>query len=177
MAWRVVVQPDKKYAIFSDVVDNFTLFNMSREEAVDYCFTEISDNEKHYREQCRRLDVIRPFTSEEYWRLSAEEKVKRAEEAPERWEEELKTIENVHGNKGIAEVLEYVKRGYSHWPLLQQEQEKERRFKKGDKAHTFVGEEILIEELLPNQWYRVKHPKGFELWKDWELQPLEKARL
>ena len=173
MAWRVVVQPDKKYAVFSDVVDNFTLFNMSRAEAVDYCFVEISDGERHYREQCRRLNVIRPFTSEEYWKLTAEEKVKRAEDAPERWEEELGTIKNIHGEDGVREALGWVKRGYSHWPLLQEDREKKRQFKNGDKAKTLHGEEVLIEELLPNEWYRVKHPKGFELWKDWELQPME----
>lgn len=178
MAWRVVVQPDKKYAVFSDIVDNFTLFNMTREDAVDYCFTEIKDGEEHYREQRWRLGVDRVHRDSmpsdlAIWRGQAEGKVERAEQEPGRWDDELGTIKNIHGAVSVKKVFVWVKRGYSHWPVLQEAREKERRFKKGDEVQTRLdGAVVRIKELLPNQWYRVDHPKGHALWRDYELEPV-----
>jgi plasmid maintenance system antidote protein VapI len=40
MGWRVIKQPDGKYARFSDVVDNFTDFNLSREGAIRLCMRD-----------------------------------------------------------------------------------------------------------------------------------------
>jgi hypothetical protein len=34
MPWRIVVQPNQKYARFSSVVDGFTHTNMTRDEAI-----------------------------------------------------------------------------------------------------------------------------------------------
>ena len=35
MAWRIVVQPNGKYAKFSDVVDNFTDYDMTKDEVFE----------------------------------------------------------------------------------------------------------------------------------------------
>jgi hypothetical protein len=35
MAWRIVKQPNGLYARFSDIVDNFTHYNMDRNEAIE----------------------------------------------------------------------------------------------------------------------------------------------
>jgi len=40
MAWRFVRQPNGKLARYSDVVENFTHFNLSREEAVRVALAE-----------------------------------------------------------------------------------------------------------------------------------------
>lgn len=79
MAWRIVVQPDGRYARFADPVDNFTHLNMTREEALEVC-----------REYLGRID--------------SEEKVQRAEKEPGRWANELETIEVVHGRDARMEM-------------------------------------------------------------------------
>ena len=178
MAWRVVVQPDKKYAIFSDIVDNFTLYNLTREDAVDYCFTEVKDGEEHYREQRWRLgvDKIHQDTKPSdlaTWKGEAEAKVCRAEENPGRWKEELETIRTIHGARELKKVRGWVRQKRSHWPLLKKDLEKKRRFKKDDQAKTRLdGTLVKIKELLPNQWYRVDHPRNHALWRDYELDPV-----
>ena len=72
MAWRIVKQPNGKYARFADPVDNFTHYNMTREEAVKYCQDEMG-------------------------LVEGEEKVHRADENPGRFNEELGTVQAIHG--------------------------------------------------------------------------------
>lgn len=72
MAWRIVRQPNGKYARFADPVDNFTHFDMTHEEAVEYCQDEIGLK-------------------------AGETKVLRADEEPNRWKDSLETIEAIHG--------------------------------------------------------------------------------
>ncbi len=74
MAWRIVVQPNGKYAGFADPVDHFTHYDMTREEAFDVC--------------CRERDM---------GPQAAEEKIRRAEGEPYRYAEALETIEVIHG--------------------------------------------------------------------------------
>lgn len=74
MAWRIIKQPNGLYAKFSDPVDHFTFYDASREEAVKYCQDEIGLAE-------------------------GLKKVERAEQIPERFVDELKTIEAIHGLK------------------------------------------------------------------------------
>jgi hypothetical protein len=73
MAWRIVKCPNGRYARFTEVVDNFTHYNLSREEAVELCIEK----------GCTPL--------------GAEEKVKRADDKPSRYAEELQTIKVVYG--------------------------------------------------------------------------------
>lgn len=81
MAWRVVVQPNK-YARFSDVVDCFTHMNLNRADIVDLC-----------REYMGRED--------------SENKVKRGEEDPTRWQDELRQIEAVYGRDKVDQIVQY----------------------------------------------------------------------
>ena len=72
MAWRIVKQPNGKYAKFVDTVDDFTEYDMTREEAVKLCQEEIGLN-------------------------AGKIKVDRADEAPTRWDDALRTIQEIHG--------------------------------------------------------------------------------
>lgn len=92
MAWRIVKQPNGCYARFSDVVDDFTHMNMTREEALDVCLHEGGD-------------------------ALAENKLKNADEdqvllgtvpkdAPKglhRWHHSLEKIRIIHGPKTMGE--------------------------------------------------------------------------
>jgi hypothetical protein len=40
MAWRIVKQPNGRYARFSEVIDNFTDVDMSRADALEMCCDE-----------------------------------------------------------------------------------------------------------------------------------------
>jgi hypothetical protein len=75
MVSRVVVQPNGLLARFSEVVDNFTHYNMTKDEAV-----ALYQNEYH----------LRPS--------DAESKVQRAFDDPGRWISSLDDIRCIHGN-------------------------------------------------------------------------------
>ena len=72
MAWRIVKQPNGKYARFADPVDNFTEYDMTREDAVKFCQDELGPK-------------------------SGREKVDRADAEPGRWKDSLEQIELIHG--------------------------------------------------------------------------------
>lgn len=72
MAWRIVKQPNGKYARWADPIDNFTHLNMTRGNALRLCHDEIG------REQ-------------------GDKKVWNADHAPHRWQEALEKIELIHG--------------------------------------------------------------------------------
>jgi hypothetical protein len=72
MAWRIVKQPNGKYARFADPVDNFTEYDMTREEAVKFCQDDLGLK-------------------------SGREKVDRADAEPGRWKNSLEQIELIHG--------------------------------------------------------------------------------
>lgn len=91
MGWRFVVQPNGKFARFSEIVDDFTHFDMTRDEALSLYYAENGRSDQH----------------------NAEGKVKRAEEHPERFEEDLVIVGEVHGEaimderrKELTEILE-----------------------------------------------------------------------
>ena len=72
MGWRLVRQPNGLLAMFSDIVDDFTAYDMTDEEA----FIECRDK--------GGVDVAR-------------QKIQRANEHPERFDDEIETIELIHG--------------------------------------------------------------------------------
>ncbi len=95
MAWRIVRQPNGRFARWSDVVDTFTRFDMSEREAV---------------EECRNYPGMGA--------LEAAEKVERAKRDEDpytgkarpgdglaRWRECLRVIETVHGAE-VRRVVE-----------------------------------------------------------------------
>ncbi len=74
MAHRAVLQPNGLYARYSDIVDHFTHFNLTREDLITvYEFMPQFDLEK------------------------ATGKLDRADAHPERFDEEIETITSVHG--------------------------------------------------------------------------------
>ncbi len=71
MAWRIALQPNGKLARFSDIVDDFTHFDMSEEDA---------------RKMCESMGLG------DYTR-----KINAAYENPERFDQEIETIRLIHG--------------------------------------------------------------------------------
>ena len=90
MAWRIVVQPDGKYARFSEVVDGFTHINMTRDE----CYEML-------RESLAPRD--------------AEGKILRAEQNLHRFKEEVETIKNIHGEEELQRQLSQFEFLYEPW--------------------------------------------------------------
>lgn len=83
MAWRIVQQPNKLLAIFSDIVDDFTWYDMTEEEAVQVCIDEYDMGPK-----------------------SAREKVQRGVDAGmARWNDEIETIRSIHGDTRADECI------------------------------------------------------------------------
>jgi hypothetical protein len=80
MASRAIKQPNGLYARFSDVVDDFTDINCSREE----------------------LHIV---FRDEGGISSADRKLKDADENPQRFEEEMESIREIHGDTVADERL------------------------------------------------------------------------
>lgn len=73
MGWRIVQQPNGMLARFSEIVDHFTAYNMTYDEAIEEC--------------CQHMG-----------RIEAPDKVQRGIDAGiERFEEAIEIIEAVHG--------------------------------------------------------------------------------
>lgn len=75
MAWRIVEQPNGLLARFSDIVDDFTHYDMTDEQAEKLCIEEYDMGKK-----------------------SAAEKVRRGRADKSRWPDEIDTIRMVHGD-------------------------------------------------------------------------------
>ena len=80
MAWRIVQQPNQLFAMFSEVVDNFTHCNMTRDEAIEVC-------------------------KEEGVRFGVEGKIQRAIDNPDRFEEAIKIMRSIHGESAVKEFM------------------------------------------------------------------------
>lgn len=75
MGWRIIKQPNGKFARFSEVVDDFTHYDMEEEEAVELCRDEYDMGQ-------READV----------------KVANAVKNPHRFDEAINTIKLIHGS-------------------------------------------------------------------------------
>ena len=86
MGWRFVRQPNRKIARFSEVVDHFTHFELTEEEAVNLCIDEYQLSQ-----------------------TEAEKKVSRCDDVPagysSRWEEALKSVRLQHGDQQAEEII------------------------------------------------------------------------
>jgi hypothetical protein len=87
MAWKLVEQPNGLLARWSDVVDNFTDYDMTEFTAYNLCRQEYGMMEK-----------------------PAGDKISRARENPLRFTECLETIEQVHGASTRDEMNELLSR-------------------------------------------------------------------
>lgn len=88
MAWRFVQQPNGLLARFSDIVDDFTDYDMTHRDAVRLCMTEhgMSTKEAH-------LKVERGWMA-----------------GMTRWPDEIETIRSVHGSPVAKERVEMLSR-------------------------------------------------------------------
>jgi len=90
MAWRIVKQPNGKFARFSDIVDDFTAMDMTEPEVYSLCRVHLGIKDAERKVQAGMED----------WRPWTTGAVKG--NGTERWEDSLNTIENVHGRQ-VAE--------------------------------------------------------------------------
>lgn len=83
MAWRLVKQPNGLYARFSEVVGNFTDYDMTAHEAFVLCVVE------------HKMPIS-----------AANKKIENADASPDRFTECLETIESVHGKEERCKMIE-----------------------------------------------------------------------
>jgi len=97
MAWRFVRQPSGKLARFSDVVDNFTHYNLTKKQAIKVAQeSNLSLDEATVKVQAG-VDDIKPWTTTtKGGGLS-------------RWNDSLETIERVHGKKELTKIKDMIK--------------------------------------------------------------------
>lgn len=84
MAWRIIQQPNGRYARFSEVVDNFTDYDLTRTEAVELCKGHGLKSE------------------------TAEVKVRLAEQNPSRYKGAMEIVRLIHGDdeaEAMAKLL------------------------------------------------------------------------
>ena len=91
MAWRIVRQPNGKLARFSDVVDDFTHLDMSKEEAICLCNEHMSPQESVDKVQSG-LDDIKPWSTTDKG------------DGIDRWNDCLESISIVHGKEKVTEL-------------------------------------------------------------------------
>lgn len=87
MSWRVIKQPNGLLGIFSDVVDHFTYYDMTEEEAIEVCQSDYDLGRLASRDKVQAgLDDIKPYTMDKGSGL-------------ERWADALDRIKSVYGVK------------------------------------------------------------------------------
>jgi len=92
MAWRIVKQPNGRFARFSDIVDNFTHYEMSEDDVIDLCINECSLSKENAELKLGSAkDDIKPYTSEKG-------------SGHDRWDDCLKTIRIIHGKKEMNKI-------------------------------------------------------------------------
>ena len=95
MAWRIVKQPNGLLARFSDIVDNFTDINMTKAEALEYCTKEMGEVAAIEKVNAGIKDY-KPWTHNSVG------------SGHDRWDDCLKTIIRVHGQKEVDELLKEI---------------------------------------------------------------------
>lgn len=108
MGVRFVKQPDGKLAIFSEVVDDFTYYDLTVEGAVGVCLKEFRDRSEE--EAMRRIN-----------RALEEQPEHRGYAHPNglgRWEEALEAITLQHGIDHLKETLQEI--GFADYPLSEE---------------------------------------------------------
>lgn len=91
MAWKIVLQPNGLLARFSDVVDDFTDYQLSREDAHRLCRQHGCTPEEADAKIARALNDEPP------------EGVKARKDKLARWHDCLNTIRSVHGKSRTRE--------------------------------------------------------------------------
>lgn len=89
MAWRIVRQPNGNLARFSDVVDNFTHVEMTKDEAIELCREHVGKIAAEVKVQAG-LDDIMSFSVHKG-------------DGSYRWISSIETIVAVHGKQSLID--------------------------------------------------------------------------
>ena len=92
MAWRFVKQPNNLLARFSQVVDDFTHYDLTKEEAEELCITEFEMDRDEARNKVY-LGLVDDIT----WPID-----QRRNDGLDRWRDALRVILAVHGVEVLA---------------------------------------------------------------------------
>lgn len=93
MAWRFVKQPNGKLARFDDPVDDFTYYDLTKEEAIEIAMESCGRSTAEKKVQAGYDDI-------EPWRLNVKG------DGLSRWRHSLSTIASVHGYDTLKSTLE-----------------------------------------------------------------------
>jgi hypothetical protein len=93
MAWRIVKQPNKLLASFSDIIDGFMMINMTEEEAVQYCI-----DDRDLGKESAKTKVEAGINDYKPWTLNTKGS------GLDRWEDCIKTIKMRHGDDALGEL-------------------------------------------------------------------------
>ena len=74
MGWRIIKQPNGFFARFSEIVDDFTDYDMTEEDVIELCKTSYDMDD-----------------------IGSQGKLQRAIDNPQRWDDAIKIIEAIHG--------------------------------------------------------------------------------
>lgn len=92
MAWRVIVQPNGLFGIFNDVVDNFTIMNMTYTQVYNHCYQAMGRHDALEKIE-RAKEEIDGFTGKKHGPLY-------------RWDDALDTVQFRHGGAAVLAVEE-----------------------------------------------------------------------
>lgn len=92
MAWRFVKQPNGMLARFSDVVEDFTHYNMTPEEAIELCVEELNMGKVTAREKVQAgIDDIEPWSTNKHG------------DGLSRWRDAIESLGLNHSKKVVTE--------------------------------------------------------------------------
>ena len=97
MAWRIVRQPDGLFARWSDVVDNFTHFNLTEGGVINVCMFEYSMGQESAKEKLRAAVEDWPK-----WKYNVQGT------GHTRWDECLETVKLIHGKGEVKQVMSFL---------------------------------------------------------------------
>jgi hypothetical protein len=98
MAWRIVKQPNGLLARFSDIVDDFTDYDMTEDEAFEVCHHDLGVEESK-RKVRAGIEDWPP------WKIDIKGT------GHDRWDESIKTIRSIHGDNIAAQRIEELSGG------------------------------------------------------------------
>jgi hypothetical protein len=98
MGWRIVKQPNGLLARFSDITDNFTDLNMTKEDAIALCKTKL-DGYEYLAEVAVQagIDDLKPWSETEKGNGLS------------RWDDCLGTVKICHGSKAVKAIKKAIK--------------------------------------------------------------------
>lgn len=94
MAWRIVKQPNSLFARFSDVVDDFTHMNMTKQEALNVCKEEGCNEYEANRKIKAGIEDHIPWTN-------------KPGDGQSRWHDCIETIKICYGKRISNKRIKY----------------------------------------------------------------------